>query len=330
MSGLPSTQRSSSDAHRPAGVETATSKPEHRVEAHARGARAVVGSHHGVPLGRDSSRWLPVPFSVRIAATVYLAVFIIIELAATYTTPSWGVIGQSLLVGVTLIRAALSVTGQGDRRLAVEAGTAIDILPNARLWTALALPPLLRLIALGLPEDIATGAERFGAVAFALLIAAWLTVRACEYHWFDVELRFNWSRRGMATDLSLGALGSGIGFIAFQVLDARPLLTDWETPSRMVAIGAMFLATGLAQELVFRGVLQRAARDVWGPWAGIVYQSLFFAAVHIGHRSVASLALALATGVLFGLIVHVRQSLLGVILASAIASYCFYVVFPLL
>ena len=93
--------------------------------------------------------------------------------------------------------------------------------------------------------------------------------------------------------------------------------------TRHLAVGTAF-----TNEFVYRGILQRAATDLFGPLAGVVYVATLSTVPIIGQRSPLDTGLIFLVAVAFGTVVQLTRSLLGVSMAHAIAIFCALVVFP--
>jgi membrane protease YdiL (CAAX protease family) len=85
----------------------------------------------------------------------------------------------------------------------------------------------------------------------------------------------------------------------------------------------------MLEELLFRGILQRVVERVLGYRWSILYVSVLFGVLHIGHRSALDVVLVSAIGVGFAIARQRTQSLLGPVLAHGIANTMLFVVVPL-
>jgi hypothetical protein len=91
----------------------------------------------------------------------------------------------------------------------------------------------------------------------------------------------------------------------------------------------LIVFTGFAEELFFRGILQAVAMPALGPWA-LVFTSLLFAAMQIGHLSALQVGFVFAAGLLFALLVRQSGSILGVALAHGLTNVTLFVIMPYL
>jgi uncharacterized protein len=82
---------------------------------------------------------------------------------------------------------------------------------------------------------------------------------------------------------------------------------NWSTGLLVVGLG-----TGIAEEIIFRGVLYRIIEERLGFRWAIAISALFFGGVHIGNTGATlwtSFAIAVEAGVLLGVVYHVTRSL---------------------
>ena len=87
--------------------------------------------------------------------------------------------------------------------------------------------------------------------------------------------------------------------------------------------------TGLLEEVVFRGLMQRAAGEVLGRW-GMLYVAVLFAVLHFGYKSPLDVIFVLAVGIFFGWVVARTHSLLGVTISHSLTNIILFLVMPFL
>lgn len=114
-----------------------------------------------------------------------------------------------------------------------------------------------------------------------------------------------------ARDGGLGVLfGAGamvvVGLSAWMFSPARVILPGQITVVSLLTDGVAFLAAAAAEEIVFRGYLQRLFTNWGGPWVGIAVPSVLFALFHGLNPHVTPLALVNIglAGVVFALAVR--------------------------
>ena len=97
----------------------------------------------------------------------------------------------------------------------------------------------------------------------------------------------------------------------------------------MVASVILMVSTGFAEELIFRGVIQRASIQALGRF-GLLYVAILFAVLHIGYGSIPDLILVFTVALLFGWVAEATWSLLGVTLAHGLTNIVLFLVMPFL
>jgi len=97
-------------------------------------------------------------------------------------------------------------------------------------------------------------------------------------------------------------------------------------PIRMpVAIAAIAIGPGIAEELFFRGYLQKPLIERWGRWTGIAVSAAAFGLMHL---DVVQGALAFAAGLLLGWVAERFQSIRPAIAAHVSNNAMFVVLVP--
>jgi hypothetical protein len=120
-----------------------------------------------------------------------------------------------------------------------------------------------------------------------------------------------------------------LGLIEFFIL--RP--DDWVSGSfTIVAVVAatlvLFFATGLSEELIFRGIMLQRAMESLGSTQGILFVTGVFASLHLFYQNPFDLVFVFCVGLFYAIIVARSRSLWGVILSHTFANVVLYVIAP--
>jgi len=177
-----------------------------------------------------------------------------------------------------------------------------DFMPLARWqrWLLIALEALLALVGLGLGH---------------LLRVAPLST---------VELNVPSILWGLAATVPMLLLAAAIGRFEtrftralMQVVDELivPMFRDW-TLLDLALAGA---CAGIGEEILFRGALQAAASETYGPVIGLVSASVIFGVVHAVNASYAVFATLL--GVYLGLLWQLTDNLVAPIIAHGLYDF---------
>jgi len=81
------------------------------------------------------------------------------------------------------------------------------------------------------------------------------------------------------------------------------------------------------EELIFRGVIQRALTEIVGGLAGL-YVAALYAMLNMGYQSALNLLFVFAASLFFSWIVARTHNLLGVALAHGLANLGLFLVWP--
>lgn len=155
-------------------------------------------------------------------------------------------------------------------------------------------------------------AQGWGNAPFWILLSALLTlIAAYGSYWLYVRV---FEKRPL-TELSLPGmpreLGAGILFgaalftivIGILWLFGSYHITGFNSPAELFPILAVALVSGLAEEILFRGILFRIPEESLGSWIALFISALIFGAIHLGNRNATlfgGLAIALEAGLMLG------------------------------
>src|SRR2546426_784186 len=93
---------------------------------------------------------------------------------------------------------------------------------------------------------------------------------------------------------------------------------------------AIFFATGLSEELIFRAILLKRAVEGLGERAGLLYVTAIFASLHIFFLNGIDLVFVFAVGLFYGIVVLKTKNLWGVIVSHSLGNVILYLVAPFL
>lgn len=192
------------------------------------------------------------------------------------------------------------------------------------LLLCLVLAPLIRIMSLTLPLIGFPMLDWYLLVSIPIFIATWMVANLLGYGRRDVGLV--WQRGGM--QLVILPWGPLLGWTEWHILPVQGLATSATLPSLLPPTLILFFCTGLMEELVFRGIMQRAAFGLFGD-DGILYIALLFTLLHTGYRSLEDSVFVFLVGVFFAIIARRSGSILGVTGCHGLANVNLYVMLPL-
>jgi membrane protease YdiL (CAAX protease family) len=253
-----------------------------------------------------------------VRAIVYLLAITAAEVVTVVSQPVWGIACHFVILLAVVIDSAL-----------------IDKYYYGRLTLSLSLVPLVRIISLSMPLADIPQLWWYPIIYLPLLAAAIVLARLLEYKPRDIGLSFGNSLSLIPLQLLVGLMGIGLGVVEYLILASEPLVVGPTLQNAWLPALILLLTTGFVEEFIFRGVMQRAAVEMFGGW-GIVYVSLLFAVLHIGWIEAANplswvdIVFVFVIALFFGWIVKKTGSLFGVTLSHGLTNIMLFIVAPAL
>jgi membrane protease YdiL (CAAX protease family) len=122
--------------------------------------------------------------------------------------------------------------------------------------------------------------------------------------------------------------GIPLGLLEYEILQPPPWIAVGSFGAIAVGGLVIFLATGLSEELIFRGILLKRAVEALGERSGLLYVTALFASLHIFFLSAYDLVFVFAVGLFYGFVVLNTKNLWGAILSHSLGNVMLYLVAP--
>jgi len=243
-------------------------------------------------------------------ALAYLIAATLAEVLTTIVEPRLGLVLHGLLLAALLAHAALT----WDQ-------------PIHELLLVMAFAPLIRLLSLSLPLAGIPIVYWYFLTSIPLFAAAIMIAQALSYTPRSIGLQIR--RQQLPLQLAVACIGFVLGYMEYEILRPQPLVRSFSLQEIWLPALVLLVSTGFAEELLFRGLMQRAATHVLGG-AGIPYVAVVFAVLHVGYKSFADVVFVFVVALLFGWIVAKTHTLLGVTLAHGLTNSMLFLVMPFL
>ena len=240
-------------------------------------------------------------------ALVYLLAITVAEVITVIVEPVWGIVLHIIVLVALILHSALA----GKQAY-------------QQLFLSLALVPLVRIISLSMPLANIPQIWWYPIVYIPLLVAALQVMRLLGYKLEQIGLNFKRILIQLAVALTGFIFGVAEYFILTEEAETTGLILQ---ETWLLSAFLLLVCTGFVEELIFRGVLQRSAVEIFG-WRGIVYISMLFAIVHLIHFSALDIAFVFVIALFFGWVVNKTGSLFGVTLSHGIANIVLFLVAP--
>jgi len=126
------------------------------------------------------------------------------------------------------------------------------------------------------------------------------------------------------------AIGIPLGTVEYLILHPAPAFPTFEVQYLFRDMVYMFLFVGLAEELLFRGLIQQDLAGAFGWKWGLLGASLMFAIMHLTWRSIPELGFVFLAGLILGFLYWKTKSLVAPIVAHGINNVMLVAVLPYL
>ena len=243
-----------------------------------------------------------------LTSLAYMGAMAMAELITTFVDPRLGLAAHGVLLLILFLHAA-SVDSKVERAFLV----------------SLCFAPLIRILSLSLPLAQIPILYWYLITSVPLFAALLVAVPVLGFSWPKLGLNL----RRWPLQLAIGLTGLLFGAMEYLILQPDPLAPALRLSQFWWPALILLLCTGLLEEMIFRGLLQRTAADAL-QWAGMVYVAFLFAVLHIGYASLTDFFFVLLVGLFFGWVVQHTRSLLGVTLSHGLTNITLFLVMPFL
>jgi uncharacterized protein len=241
---------------------------------------------------------------------VYLGLLVIGELVTTYSNKEIGLIIHFFVLIALLVQSSMSKS-----------------YTYATLLRSMMILPIIRIIGLTMPPAMDM------PMLYTFLIIA-IPLFAASYALMKVQginrKRVGLVKGNLKVQFIIALTGPFLGFIEYNILHPLPLIHTFDAFNLLLGGIILLIATGLAEELLFRGIIQKNAEDVLGMGIGLLYTSLLFTSLHIGWNSAQDLLFVFGVAMFYGYAFQKTRSLLGITISHGISNSVLFLVMPFL
>ncbi len=243
----------------------------------------------------------------KILAVSYVLALIIAEVTVTFVNKETGLIIEALILMALLINSSLNVSYNY----------------SVMLRSMMALP-MIRIIGLSIPLMQIQPLYWFPIIALPLFAASYtimknqgLTRQHIGLIWGNKKIQF-----------LIALTGIFLGIIEYIILQPKPLIATLNPLNLIVASIILIISTGLAEELLFRGIIQKNAENVFGVALGLFYTAILFTALHIGWDNFYDLLFVFGVAMFYGYAFQKTRSIVGITLSHGISNSFLFLIVP--
>lgn len=243
----------------------------------------------------------------KLFAVGYLIALILAELCVTFLSKEVGLVLETVILFTLLLNSSLDVSYNYSMML--------------RSMMAL---PMIRIIGLSIPLMQIQPLYWFPIIAIPLFAATYTIMKSQGLTKEHIGLI--WGNKTLQFFIALS--GILLGIIEYIILQPKPLIGVFNPVNLIIASVILIVSTGLAEELLFRGILQKNAENVFGTILGLIYTSLLFTALHIGWDSFYDLIFVFSVAIFYGYVFQRTRSIWGITLSHGLSNTFLFLVMP--
>lgn len=198
---------------------------------------------------------------------------------------------------------------------------------SSKLALSLIPIPLVRIVSISSPVIQFTILQWFLVISMVLFSSILLCMALIGDKMSDYGFKMP-ERRHYPLEMLIILSGFLFGFIEYQILTPTSMVESLTIVGLIAPLIALYLGTGLLEELLFRGVIQRHSINSLGKWQGIIFTNLIFMILHTGWESGSDLIFVGVVGVIFSIVVVKTGSIIGVSFSHAATNLSLFVLTP--
>lgn len=237
----------------------------------------------------------------------YVLILIISELITTYYMTSLGITLQVILITCLVINSTLTKSTK-----------------FSYLLQAMILLPLIRIMSLSIPVMELKPLYWLAIMAIPITVAVLILMQSQHINREMIGLKAG----NLPLQLMIGLTGLGFGFVEYLIFRPTALIPNLDLMNVVFAGSIVLLSTGLLEELVFRGIIQRNAQNIMGKIWGIIFTSILFTAFNISWNSPIDLIFIFAISMCYGYVFQKTHSILGISISHGLCNVVLFIILP--
>lgn len=242
-----------------------------------------------------------------LALMVYLLALTVAEVMVAYFNLEMGLTLDAIILAALLIHSSLT--------------TRYNFSILLRSMMAL---PIIRIIGLSIPLMQIDALYWFPIISIPLFATSFTIIRSQGLSLKSVGIIWG----NIPVQMAIAVTGVFLGTIEYLILQPKPLIGTFNVENLLFASIILIISTGLAEEILFRGIIQKNAMNVFGVLYGFLYTALLFTALHIGWNSSYDLIFVFLVALFYGYAFYKTKSLLGVTLSHGISNTFLFLIVP--
>lgn len=238
----------------------------------------------------------------------FILLIVLAEVLTSFINPSYGLLLHSLIMLSLLVVSSIT-HGEGS---------------VSGFYLSLSLAPLIRIISLSMPLANFPRYAWYIVVNVPVLVATLAMMRVRGIGFKDAGVKFRRPREVAWIALT----GVPLGFIDYLILRPESIAAGLSFSGVLFLALGLGLSTGFVEELVFRGLMQPGAVEIFGERRGLIGVAAVFASLHIGWFSLLDLVFVFSVGLFYGFIALKKGNIIGITLSHGLTNVVLFLVAP--
>ena len=238
----------------------------------------------------------------------YIIALVVADFLAYYQL-GWGILLLALIIILLIIQSSLTKSTK-----------------FSYLLQAMILVPSIRIMSLSIPVTGIKPLYWLAIITVPVLAACFFLIRSQNISRRRVGLKLG----NLPLQLGVGFSGLALGFIEYLILKPTALIPSLNIATLILASIIIILSTGLTEELIFRGIIQKNAENLMGKAWGLLFVSVLFTSQHIGWNSILDLTFIFGVSIFYGYVFQKTRSIFGVSLSHGLSNVVLFLILPFL
>jgi hypothetical protein len=237
----------------------------------------------------------------------YLVFILGAELITFYNLAPWSILMEVIIIISLVIN---SITTK-DLKLSY-------------LLQAMILLPLVRIIGLIIPVTEIQPLYWLVIITIPVAVAILILMKNLQIKVKDVGI----TSAKPLYQLLVGLSGISLGLVEYLILQPEAIISNLSIMNIILASSVIMVSTGLIEELIFRGIIQKTAENIMGNFWGIIFVSILFTSFSVSWNSPLNLIFIFIVSLFYGYVYQKTRSILGVSMSHGLCNLLLYLYLP--
>lgn len=197
---------------------------------------------------------------------------------------------------------------------------------TSNLLQAIALLPLFRILNTTMPILFTRTLYIFPLVYGPMFISMYYVAKNQKFTEHELGLSFEKLHIYLPASVVLGMI---LGKIEYSTITVESLVPELTLQSIIIFALIMIFFTGLAEELLFRSIVQTRLEQTIGSIGGLISASLLFGVMHSGYGSINEIVFTFSAGFLIGYLFQKTRSLPFIAFTHGLINVFLFALIPL-